>query len=331
MEGQILKSMNSFSQKLKMNKKILFFFICFLLLLFNFCWAKAKNFEEIQNQIEALRKEILKIQKLLEEFKEKEIYLSSKELEQGDTLIIKVKTKLGMPTGNFKGSKIPFFKIEDGWMAILGIDAKEKPGKYDLILEFQDRTKFKEKIEIKKRKYKSSPFYLTKELIQKGYTQSKIVENLKYKDNPEISRALKFSEPFPYFKEKFIYPLSKIKITEEFGEIKKYGKIGFQHLGVDLEAKEGDPVFSINDGVVRFSKELPNYGKTIIIDHGLGIFSLYLHLNEFKVSEGQKVKRGEIIALSGNTGYSTSPHLHFSVKINGISVDPLRFIEIMKK
>jgi murein DD-endopeptidase MepM/ murein hydrolase activator NlpD len=316
---------------MEMNKNFLFSLIFLSLFCFNFCFAGTTNLEAIQNQIEALRKEILKIQKLLEEFKEKEIYLSSKELEQGDTLIIKVKTKLGMPTGNFKGSKIPFFKIEDGWMAILGIDAKERPGKYDLILDFRDGTRFKEKIEIRKRKYKTSPFYLTKELIQRGYTQSKIVENLKYKDNPGISRALKFSEPFPYFKEKFIYSLSEIKITEEFGEIKKYGKIGFQHLGVDLEAKEGDPVFAINDGVVRLSKELPNYGKTIIIDHGLGIFSLYLHLKEFKVSEGEKVKRGEIIALSGNTGYSTSPHLHFSVKINGISVDPLRFIEIMKK
>jgi murein DD-endopeptidase MepM/ murein hydrolase activator NlpD len=54
-------------------------------------------------------------------------------------------------------------------------------------------------------------------------------------------------------------------------------------------------------------------------------------LNEFKVSEGQKVKRGEIIALSGNTGYSISPHLHFSVKINGISVDPLRFIDTLER
>lgn len=311
-----------------MKKRVLFSLICFLLFCFNFCFAET-NFEAIQNQIEILRGEILKIQKFLEELKEKEIYLSSKELEQGDTLIIKVKTKLGMPIGKFRDSKIPFFKIEDGWMAILGIDAKEKPGKYDLILDFRDGTRFKEKIKIKKRKYKTSPFYLTKELIQKGYTQSKIVENLKYKDNPGISRALKFSEPFPYFKEKFIYPLSEIKITEEFGEIKKYGKIGFQHLGVDLEAKEGNPVFAINDGVVKFAKELSNYGKTIVIDHGAGIFSLYLHLNEFKVSEGQKVKKGEIIALSGNTGYSISPHLHFSVKINGKNIDPLRFIEVM--
>jgi murein DD-endopeptidase MepM/ murein hydrolase activator NlpD len=323
--------MNYSSQKLKINKKVLFFFICFLLFLFNFCRAETTNFEEIRNQIEILRGEILKIQKFLEELKEKEIYLSSKELEQGDTLIIEVKTKLGMPIGKFKGSKIPFFKIEDGWMAIWGIDAKEKPGKYDLILDFPDGTRFKEKIEIKKRKYKTSSFYLTKELIQKGYTQSKIVENLKYKDNPEISKALKFSEPFPYFKEKFIYPLNEIKITEEFGEIKKYGRIGYQHLGVDLRAKEGNPVFAINDGVVKFAKELPNYGKTIVIDHGVGIFSLYLHLNEFKVSEGQKVKRGEIIALSGNTGYSISPHLHFSIKINSKSIDPLRFIETMKR
>jgi murein DD-endopeptidase MepM/ murein hydrolase activator NlpD len=213
----------------------------------------------------------------------------------------------------------------------LGNRCKRETRKVRFNFRLLRRTRFKEKIEIKKIKYKTSSFYLTKELIQRGYTQSKIVENLKYKDNPGISRALKFSEPFPYFKEKFIYPLSEIKITEEFGEIKKYGKIGFQHLGVDLEAKEGDPVFAINDGVVRFSKELPNYGKTIIIDHGLGVFSLYLHLNEFKVSEDQKVKRGKIIALSGNTGYSISPHLHFSLKINGISVDSLRFIDTVAK
>ncbi|TSD01862.1 MAG: peptidase M23, partial [Parcubacteria group bacterium Athens0714_26] len=73
------------------------------------------------------------------------------------------------------------------------------------------------------------------------------------------------------------------------------------------------------------------YGKTLIIDHGLGIFSLYLHLDEFKVLNGKGVKRGELVGLSGNTGYSISPHLHFSIKANGASVDPLKFIETTKK
>ena len=102
-------------------------------------------------------------------------------------------------------------------------------------------------------------------------------------------------------------------------------------MGVDLEADIGTPIYAINGGIVRLSQELTNYGKTIVIDHGSGIFSLYLHIDEFKISEGKEVKRGDIIALSGNTGYSIAPHLHFGVKINGASVDPLRFIETIEK
>jgi len=116
-----------------------------------------------------------------------------------------------------------------------------------------------------------------------------------------------------------------------FGNIRKSGEISLQHLGVDLEANIDTPVYAINDGTVRLSQELTNYGKTIIIDHGMGIFSLYLHLDEFKVFERKAVKKGEIIALSGNTGYSIAPHLHLGVKISGSSVDPLRFIETTEK
>lgn len=102
-------------------------------------------------------------------------------------------------------------------------------------------------------------------------------------------------------------------------------------MGADLEDDLDTLVYVVNEGVVRLTEEFINKGKTIAIDQGLGIYSLYLHLDEFKVSEGKKVKRGDIIALSGNSGHSTSPHLHSSVKINAQSLDPLRFIEITKK
>jgi murein DD-endopeptidase MepM/ murein hydrolase activator NlpD len=104
-----------------------------------------------------------------------------------------------------------------------------------------------------------------------------------------------------------------------------------RHLGVDLEAPLNTPVYAINDGIVKFAQNLSTYGKTIIIDHGFGIYSLYLHLNDFKVKENERVKRGEVIGLSGNTGYSLSPHLHFSIKIQGITVEPLNFIEEFNK
>jgi len=65
----------------------------------------------------------------------------------------------------------------------------------------------------------------------------------------------------------------------------------------------------------------------VVIDHGLGIYSLYLHLSEINVSVGQLVERGKVIGLVGSTGYSLEPHLHFSLKVNGASVEPLGFID----
>jgi murein DD-endopeptidase MepM/ murein hydrolase activator NlpD len=97
-----------------------------------------------------------------------------------------------------------------------------------------------------------------------------------------------------------------------------------------LDAQTGTKVYAVNDGKVVLTYDFIDYGKTIVIDHGLGIFSLYLHLDKFNSQEGQKVKQGDVIAYSGNTGYSIAPHLHFSIKLNGASVDPLNFIEITK-
>jgi murein DD-endopeptidase MepM/ murein hydrolase activator NlpD len=258
--------------------------------------------------------------------------ISSLSLEQGDTLIIKINpgSQIEKINGSLNSRKIIFSKIEENFIGILGISVKEKSGNYDLVINSPEGTFLKKKIKISERKFPITELLVTKELEEKGFTHSKIKEEVE-KENKAIYEILQFFTPFPYFKESFVYPLEKIKVVGDFGNIRKSGKVAIQHLGVDLEATTGTPVFAINDGVVKLSKELPNYGKTIIIDHGLGIFSLYLHLNEFKVSEGQKVKRGEIIALSGNTGYSISPHLHFSIKINGVSVDPLRFVEIVEK
>jgi murein DD-endopeptidase MepM/ murein hydrolase activator NlpD len=106
------------------------------------------------------------------------------------------------------------------------------------------------------------------------------------------------------------------------------GAVGYmQHFGVDLAAKKDTEVFAINDGRVVLAENLSNYGKTIIIDHGLGIFSLYLHLDNFDVSVDQLVKNGQKIGLSGDTGASTGPHLHFSIRNSGSRVDPLLFIQ----
>ncbi|MBI3535411.1 MAG: M23 family metallopeptidase [Deltaproteobacteria bacterium] len=79
-------------------------------------------------------------------------------------------------------------------------------------------------------------------------------------------------------------------------------------------------------GIVLFSDTKPGYGQTLIIDHGYGLETWYAHVKKCLVKRGQKIKRGQVVALLGNTGRSTGPHLHYEVRVHGTPVDPLTYI-----
>lgn len=98
------------------------------------------------------------------------------------------------------------------------------------------------------------------------------------------------------------------------------------HPGVDYRARSGTPVMATADGVVRWAGRNGGFGLMIEIDHGNGFKSRYAHLSKILVSRGQKLKRGEIIGLVGNTGHSTGSHLHYEVLHMGINRDPLQYI-----
>lgn len=98
------------------------------------------------------------------------------------------------------------------------------------------------------------------------------------------------------------------------------------HSGVDIAAPFGTDILSANDGRVIFAGNKGSYGKAIMVDHGGGIVTLYGHCSSFVASEGQMVMRGQPIAKIGSTGYSTGPHLHFEVRINGKHVNPSGYI-----
>lgn len=97
------------------------------------------------------------------------------------------------------------------------------------------------------------------------------------------------------------------------------------HLGVDLASVANAPVPAANKGKVVFTGDLGIYGKTALLDHGYGLFSMYSHLNSFDVKEGQVVEKSGIIGRSGSTGLAAGDHLHFSMLVNGIFVNPLEW------
>ncbi|HEX8043596.1 M23 family metallopeptidase [Candidatus Deferrimicrobium sp.] len=100
------------------------------------------------------------------------------------------------------------------------------------------------------------------------------------------------------------------------------------HSGVDIRLPEGTPVRAIADGQVAFAGEQFFGGRSVVIDHGGGVFSIYYHLKEYSVAEGQEISRGDRIGSVGATGRATGPHLHFGVRVPGGRVDPTRLLAL---
>lgn len=128
----------------------------------------------------------------------------------------------------------------------------------------------------------------------------------------------------PLWEGPFRLPLQTV-ITEAFGTRRTFnGKRRGSHHGVDYDANMGTPIAAMNSGKVVLARNLFFEGNCIVLDHGHGLLTLYLHLSAFKVQEGALVKGGQIIGLSGNTGRVTGPHLHAAARWQGIYVDPVK-------
>jgi murein DD-endopeptidase MepM/ murein hydrolase activator NlpD len=118
-------------------------------------------------------------------------------------------------------------------------------------------------------------------------------------------------------------------ISDVFGSQRIFnGKTSSPHLGLDFRVPSGTPVKAMNDGTVLLARPLYFEGNFVVIDHGQGLLTLYLHLSEFKVKEGEQVKSGQVLGLSGGTGRATGPHLHVAVRWQGTYLDPARLLQL---
>lgn len=120
-----------------------------------------------------------------------------------------------------------------------------------------------------------------------------------------------------------IWPTTARYVTSYYGE---YRNIGGPHSGIDIAGRSGDPIYAYKSGLVIFSGWSNGYGYLVKIDHGNGVITYYAHCSKLLVTAGDTVEMGQIISKEGSTGYSTGPHLHFEIRINGKTVNPYGYI-----
>ena len=222
------------------------------------------------------------------------------------------------PSSKVKIDKKQIRVSKDGYFAFgIGRDRK-----YDVVITLE-KNGVKEKITkiVQKRKYNIQRIDGLEE--KKVTPPEEVYERIK-KENKLIAEARAVNSNLDFFKDKFIIPVDDAVITGVYGSQRILnGKPKWPHYGLDFAQDEGTPVKAMLNGIVTLAEnDLFYTGGTLIFDHGHGISTLYMHMNEIFVKKGQMIKQGDIIGTVGSTGRATGPHLDVRLNWFNIRLDP---------
>jgi hypothetical protein len=234
-------------------------------------------------------------------------------------------------TGNWQGHPVTFFAGTDHrrWFALAGVDVEVHPGNYPLTIDalFGDGTHrtLNQDVVVEQAPYEKVPLSVPDQFVEPNAAAlKKIAADKIVKD-----KAFANSASQPAWSGNFRPPLHLAPQSDSFGNQRIFnGKLDSVHRGLDYRAKMRTPVAAINSGRVVLARPLYYEGGCVIIDHGLGLMSLYMHLSKIEVAVGKKVRRGQVIALSGASGRATGPHLHLGVRWEGSYLDPVKLFQI---
>ena len=251
------------------------------------------------------------------------------ELRQGEVLFVTVKpeTQVTSVAGDLDGTPLYFYERAGGGFAgIVGVDLAAEPGQRDLKVEIKDleERSFERvfQVQVNAGEFEVQKLTVAPEMVD--FTEETYQRYLA--ERKELKRVFNQVRPVRVWRHAFVQPVEG-PITSAFGLRRVFNdKARAPHSGVDIGAAEGTAVGACNDGIVVFAQELYLEGNTVIIDHGFGLYSIYMHLSKIQASEGDTVHVGEVIGLVGATGRVTGPHLHWGIKLLGAKVDPFSLV-----
>ena len=258
------------------------------------------------------------------------IHLSPRSLAPGDVVVVEVSCP-EIP----ESICLEFNKKRTVWpnngnsrlvRGIIGIDLSQKPGAYALGV-FCDAVFYETPVYVREYDFGTRNLTLPPSMTHYDEETSSRIERERERVNAlwaqSISRRL-WDYPF-------IRPVPG-GISGPFGRRTLInGEPRSPHSGLDLRAKKNENVLSANTGKVVLADDLFFSGKSVFIDHGLGLFSMYFHLEKILVEQGEMIKRGQLLGHAGSTGRSSGPHLHWGIRLQGARVDPLKLIEASER
>lgn len=254
------------------------------------------------------------------------------QVKQGEVVLLPLQPgpEADAVTGKFSDQEVYFYKTADErYVALLGIDLDQAPGRHSLEVTWKKGDAFGAErllVEVLPASFATQHLKLPKAMVDLDPPTLARVG----REQSRLKEIFDVSVPRKLWEGNFVVPVEG-KIAGTFGLRRVMnGQPRNPHTGEDIGAAEGTPVVASNRGKVILVGDFYFNGRSVIIDHGLGLFSMYFHLLNAAVQEGETVEKGAQIGAVGQSGRATGPHLHWGMRLNGARVNPFSLIGLDK-
>jgi len=266
-----------------------------------------------------------------------ELRLSAAESSQGDLLLAEIHSTKPLQDvkAEWNDRQVPFWKVEEGqedvrW-GLLGVDLEQAAGKSALQLtvveQGGDRVICGAVVDVKAGAFATEKLQVSKQFVAPDPAQLKRAQE----EQQRLRTIFQQVTPNRLWNGGFRLPLDGVSTGGNFGRRRVLnGQAGSPHGGVDFPAATGTPVHAAQSGRVVLAEELFFSGNTVVVDHGLGIYTFYGHLSAIDVKAGDPVEAGTVLGKVGATGRVTGPHLHWGLTVTRARVNPLEIVKLLK-
>lgn len=259
------------------------------------------------------------------------VLLAALSVFQGQALKVELPHEAGMEAATiaWSGRDVPFAREGEHWLTVIGVDLDVEPGEHAAPISLHyagGRTQTRpETISVKGKDFPTTRLTVAPKYVELN-PEDQARANREAKETAALYARL---TPQKYWTGKFATPIPSVTGGRNFGSRRVFNnQPRAPHSGADLKASTGTKILASNAGKVVLAHDFFFNGNAVFIDHGLGVYTMYLHLSEILVKPGDMVERGQAVGLAGATGRVTGPHLHWGVRIGDARVDPFSLIEM---